>query len=68
MNYQALLDRCPHTSTIGMGNDAWLYKRWEGIGESDAGAYSNPLTVYFQKEKPCPERGNKQSSAPRENH
>jgi putative phage-type endonuclease len=38
-----------------MGNDAWLEKRREGIGGSDAGAimgmsaYGSPLTVYLQK-------------------
>jgi putative phage-type endonuclease len=60
MNYQALLERCPHTSTIGMSNDAWLDKRREGIGGSDAGAilgmsaYGSPLTVYLQKKNLVP--------------
>jgi putative phage-type endonuclease len=71
MNYQALLERCPHTSTTGMSNDAWLEKRREGIGGSDAGAtlgmsaYGSPLTVYLQKKglfpaqeaSPAAERG-----------
>jgi putative phage-type endonuclease len=55
MNYQSLLDRCPHISTVGMSNDAWLDKRREAVGGSDAGAimgmsgYGSPLTVYLQK-------------------
>jgi putative phage-type endonuclease len=61
MIYQTLLDRCPHIPTIDMeGNAAWLDKRREGIGGSDAGAimgmsaYSSPLTVYLQKKKLVP--------------
>jgi putative phage-type endonuclease len=60
MNYQTLLDRCPHTSTIGMSRDAWLGKRREGIGGSDAGAimgmsdYGSPLTVYIDKKNLVP--------------
>jgi putative phage-type endonuclease len=60
MNYQALLDRCPHTSTIGMSDDDWLGKRREGIGGSDAGKilgmspYGSPLTVYLQKKNLVP--------------
>ena len=60
MSYQVLLDRCPHVSTIGMSNDAWLDKRREGIGGSDAGAimgmsaYGSPLTVYLEKKSLVP--------------
>jgi putative phage-type endonuclease len=57
---QVLLERCSHVSTIGMSNDAWLDKRREGIGGSDAGAilgmsaYGSPLTVYLQKKNLVP--------------
>jgi putative phage-type endonuclease len=60
MNYQALLDRCPHVSIIGMSDDDWLDKRRKGIGGSDAGAilgmsaYGSPLTVYLQKKNLVP--------------
>ena len=70
MNYQTLLDRCPHVSTIGMSNDAWLDKRREGIGGSDAGAimgmsaYGSPLTVYLEKKNLVP-RGETSKAARR---
>jgi putative phage-type endonuclease len=60
MIYQNLLDRCPHISTVNMENDAWLEKRRDGIGGSDAGAimgmsgYGSPLTVYLQKKNLVP--------------
>jgi putative phage-type endonuclease len=56
MIYHPLLERCTtNFSTIGMSHDAWLDKRREAIGGSDAGAimgmsrYGSPLTVYLQK-------------------
>ena len=56
MIYEELLKRCPgHLSTIDMDTDAWLEKRREAIGGSDAGAimgmsdYGSPLTVYLEK-------------------
>jgi putative phage-type endonuclease len=55
INYQALLERCPHISIEGMDRNTWLEKRQKSIGGSDVGAimglsdYGSRLTVYLQK-------------------
>ena len=62
MIYGSILERCPHVPTDGMDTGAWLDKRREAVGGSDAGAlmgmnvYGSPLTVYLQKKNPFVER------------
>jgi hypothetical protein len=73
MIYRSILETTPHISTVGMEHEAWLKKRTESLGWSDAGGgYWNEQlrkSAYpvLAKKWTCVRIGNEQGGEARKN-